>query len=367
MAKTSISPVLTGYLLKEFLIKFLVFFVVLVGVVYLFETVELLRRASGKDGVSFNEILAMGLYKLPDVGQQILPFIILFSGMGTLWSLTQRKELICIRAAGLSVWQFLTPMIGMTLFIGLLYMSVLHPITAASLSRYQVLEDTYFNNTSKTVSVIENGLWLRQQDETGSLILNAAKLDADQWVLENVSVFFFDENNLHTQRIDAEQAVLKPDEWLFRNVQVQKTDGIPVTLPELSLSTTLTTDSIAESFSNPDTISFWRLPYFINALENTGLDTTSMKMYYQSLLAQPLVLVAMICLAGAVSLRTSRFTHLLSVVVTGLIIGFGIFFMSGFLRALGIGHEIPVFMAAWAPPFIIILCAIATLMKLEDG
>lgn len=367
MSNKSVSSVLTWYLLKEFLIKFLLFLLVLVGVVYLFETIELLRRASGKDHLGFAQVLIMGLYKLPEVGQQILPFIILFSGMATLWSLTQRKELVCIRAAGLSVWQFLTPMIGMTLFIGLLYISILHPIAAASLNRYEVLENDYFNKNSKTVSIIENGLWLRQQDETGSLILNSQTLDADKWILKNVSVFFFDASNIHTQRIDAETALLQKNNWLFRNVQVQNPGGTPTILPELSLTTSLTSDSITESFSNPETISFWRLPHFIKALENTGLDTTAMKMYYQSLLAQPLILVAMICLAGAVSLRTSRFTHLLSVVVSGLIIGFGIFFLSGFLRALGIGHEIPVFMAAWAPPTIIILCAIATLMKLEDG
>lgn len=346
--------------------KFLAFFVVLNGVVYLFDTIELLRRASGMD-LSLADILIMAGYKLPEVGQQILPFIVLFSGMATLWSLSQRKDLVCLRAAGLSVWQFLTPLVGMTLFIGLLYMSIFHPIIAASLSRYETLENSYFDNANKTVSVIENGLWLRQEDDTGNLILKAGRLDARHWILEDVSVFFFDEDNIHTQRIDAAKAQLQPQTWLFKNVHVQRAGDTPAFLPELSLSTTLTGDSISESFSEPETISFWRLPYYISALENTGLDTTSMKMYYQSLLAHPLALVAMICMAGAVSLRTSRFTHLLSVVITGLAIGFAAFFFTGFLRALGIGHEIPIFMAAWAPPVIIILCAIATLMKLEDG
>jgi len=367
MGNRSINSVLTGYLLKEFATKFFFFLLVLMGVLYLFETVELLRRASSKDHLGLAQLLVMGLYKLPEVGQQILPFIVLFSSMATLWSLTGRKELICMRAAGLSVWQFLTPLVGMALFIGLIYITVLHPIAAASLNRYEALENSYFNKKSKTVTVIENGLWLRQQDETGSFVLNSRTLNIDKWILKDVSIFFFDENNIHTQRIDAETAFLRKNNWLFQNVQVQNSVGVPAILPELSLSTTLTSDSFAESFSDPKTISFWRLPYFIKALENTGLDTTAMKMYYQQLMAQPLILVAMICLAGAVSLRSSRFTHLLSVVVSGLVIAFTVFFLSGFLRALSLGHEIPVFMAAWAPPTIIILCAIATLMKLEDG
>lgn len=340
---------------------------VLLGVVYLFDTIELIRRAGGKDMIGLGDILVLALYKLPDVGQQILPFIILFASMATLWSLSQRKELECLRAAGLSVWQFLLPMVVTTFAIGLLYLSILHPLTAASMNRFEKLQSLYFGSGSKIVSLIDRGLWLRQEDETGNFILKAARIDARYWTMDDVTVLFFDKNNNHTQRIDAARANLRPNEWVFETVYKQQPGQEPVILPELRLETSLTTSSIAESFSDPQTISFWKLPHFIKSLEHTGLDTTPMKIYYQSLLMQPLLLVAMVFLAAATSLRTSRFTKLLPIVASGLGIGFIVFFFSGFLRALGAGHEIPIPMAIWIPPFVIIFCALATLMTLEDG
>ena len=192
-------------------------------------------------------------------------------------------------------------------------------------------------------------------------------MNAKTWELSNVSVYFFDANNIHTQRLDAQKAYLKPNEWVFTKVSIQQIADAPRMLEELRLSTTLTTDTISESFSNPQTISFWKLPGFIKSLEKTGLDTTSMKIYYQNLLVQPLFLISMVLLAAATSLRTSRFTKLLPVVMLGLGMGFTVFFFAGFLRALGAGHEIPIFMAIWIPPTIIILCATATLIALEDG
>jgi lipopolysaccharide export system permease protein len=217
------------------------------------------------------------------------------------------------------------------------------------------------------VSIIDEGLWLRQEDGTGNFILKADTVNGENWELSGVNVYFFDNKNKHTQRLNAVSAYLNPNEWVFQNVTVQHNGNINNQLDELRLATSLTTDTISESFSNPQTISFWRLPSFIKSLEQTGLDTTQMKIYYQNLLVQPLFLISMVLLAAATSLRTSRFTKLLPVVLLGLGMGFTVFFFAGFLRALGSGHEIPIFMAIWIPPIIIILCAIATLITLEDG
>jgi lipopolysaccharide export system permease protein len=363
----AIGNILMHYLVKEFLTKLLLFCLVLFGVVYLFDTIELIRRASGDSGIGLGGILKLALYKLPEVGQEILPFIVLFASMATLWSLSQRKELESIRAAGISVWQFTLPLTLVAFVFGLIYLTVLHPLSAAAMAKYGNLEQFYFKKGQSTISVIDDGIWLRQEDETGNFILKADTLDAAQWVMKDVTLFFYDSEQTHTQRIDATQATLTPNEWIFENARLYKSGEKNITLPELRLSTSLTQESIAESFSNPQTISFWQLPGFISALSNTGLDTTEMRIYYQTLLVKPLLFLSMVFLAAAISLKTARHTKLLPVVVSGLGIGFAVFFFSGFLRALGAGHEIPIPMAVWSPPIIVLLGAIATLMSLEDG
>jgi len=75
---TKLSSLLFRYLIKEFLSKFLVFFFILLGIVYLFDTIELIRRASGNDGIFITDILALAFYKLPSIGHQLIPFITLW-------------------------------------------------------------------------------------------------------------------------------------------------------------------------------------------------------------------------------------------------------------------------------------------------
>jgi lipopolysaccharide export system permease protein len=258
-------------------------------------------------------------------------------------------------------------MIIAVFLIGLIFLNIFHPLTAAALARYDNLENLYFNNGKSEITIIDEGLWLRQEDETGNFIMQADTVNADNWTFESVTVYFFDDDNHHTQRLTADKLLLENNSWLFQNVYIQKPDATVKILPELRLKTNLTKDSIAESFSDPRTISFWRLPGFINALEKTGLDTTQMKIYYQTLLSQPLFLISMVLMAAATSLRTSRFTSLLPLVTIGIGFGFLTFFMTGFLRALGAGQEIPIELAVWTPSIIIILCASAFLISMEDG
>jgi len=58
--------------------------VILLGVIYLFDMIELLRRASKFEDVPFGVLFEMGLLKVPDMSEVILPFAVLFSAIFTL-------------------------------------------------------------------------------------------------------------------------------------------------------------------------------------------------------------------------------------------------------------------------------------------
>src|SRR5690606_11324081 len=110
---------LNRYLAKTYFYNMLMLLSVLLAVIYLFDTVELLRRASKYDDIPLMLVLQMGLLKLPEVGQVLFPFAVLFSAMFTFWHLTRRNELIVVRAAGFSVWQFLTPIIAVVIAVAI--------------------------------------------------------------------------------------------------------------------------------------------------------------------------------------------------------------------------------------------------------
>jgi lipopolysaccharide export system permease protein len=365
--KNFFPSTLSRYLAKTYAVSFVQLLGILLAIVYLFDTVELLRRAAKFENVPFTLVLQMGLLKLPEIGQIILPFAILFSALYTFWFLVRRHELVIVRAAGLSVWQFLGPIIGVALLIGIFHMTVINPIGALLVTRYQAMESRYLQEKENTVSISEQGLWLRQKTETGGIILHAGRVQMPEWKLNDVTAFFFTEKGDFVRRTDSQSAKLEPGNWTFRDVMVNAPGRPAVKMPEERLATDLTITEIEESFSTPEQTPFWALPSYIRTMEATGFDSRKLRIHYQSLLAQPLLFAAMVVLAATVSLRVSRFQPVALMIGGGVVIGFLMFFASSFLKALGASDQIPVLLAAWFPPLIALSLGISVILTTEDG
>lgn len=360
------SSTLFRYLSKNFLINFLVLLSILLGIVFTFDVIELLRRAANRVDVPFDVLLTMSLMKLPYFSQVLLPFAILFSAIYTCWKLNKMQEIVVIRSSGLSVWQFLSPLIVSAVFLGVLTTTLINPVASTFLSKYNQMEIVHFSKEDNLITVSRTGIWLRQPTDGGYALIHAENLDQKDWQMTDVIVYFFDQSENFLKRLDSPVAYLKPGLWEFRNVLVNDRGGYDredsVTIP-----TELTANKIEDSFSDPDTISFWNIPEYIQIMEETGVPTTRLHIYFQSLLARPLLFAAMVLLAATFSLRPTRFGGTGGLVVLGVVTGFAVFFLESMLNAFGFSLKIPVYLAAWTPATVTLLLGVTALLHLEDG
>lgn len=395
-----LTPTLSRYLARHYIVNLLVLTGALMTVIYLFDTVELIRRASDNPDVSLIAILQMSLLKLPEVSQTMLPFAVLFSAMYTFWQLTRRYELIVVRASGFSVWQFLMPLIAVAALFGILQMTVINPVGSVLIQKYEQLQHKLLSKERNEIAIFQEGLWLRQailiepenpapqdpapldtpqQDPAqtapaepalvpGYIIFHAEKIKQPEWTLHNITVLYFTEENGFLQRVHAAEAILGETSWRMKGVQIYKGKAVvPETLDTFDLPTSLTREDIEESFSSRASMSFWKLPGYIATLEETGFDAAALRVYYHNLLSQPLMFAAMILLAATVSMRPPRMQGSFLLIVFGVFIGFLVFFLSSFLQALGTSRQIPVIMAAWAPAAICFLLGLSAMLNKEDG
>lgn len=369
----NMASILNRYLAQRYIVNLLLMLLGLLAVVYLFDTVELLRRAGKQDSASLSLVLKMGLFKLPEVGQIILPFAVLFSAILTFWQLTRRLELIVVRASGFSVWQFLAPVLFVAMAFGVFQIVAVNPVGTLLLSKFEQMENDYLLNNKSHVSLFEEGFWLRQEatghegGQEGYAIIHAENVKMPDWQLKNVMALFFDNQDNFIQRIDAPKATLQNNSWIFYEAFVTEQNGAAGYLPDYTLPTSLTEEEIEESFASPDAISVWRLPAFIRMMEATGFDATRLKIHFHALLAQPLLFVSMILLAAAVAMRPPRAGGTMLMIVSGILIGFITFFMANFLQALGASQQIPAILSAWTPALVMFLLGVAVMLNLEDG
>ncbi len=362
-----LSPTLTSYIAQQFTYRLLSFLTCLVGVILLVTLVDLLGRASAKENVTLGLVFQMALLKLPYLSQEIMPFTVLFAGLATFWRLTRNNEMVVTRAAGISVWQILIPVVGVSMLLGALTVGALNPLSSILLGKYEQLDAQYLKNRSSFLAVSKTGLWLRQAEPQGQSVIHAERVSERAMTLHQVIVFQYAEQDRFVGRIDAPRAELIDGYWRLYDAWVVE-PGTPAKLVEQTdLPTDLTVDKIQESFAPPETISFWSLPSFIDVLEAAGFSSQRHRLQFHRLLALPMLFAAMILVAATFSLRPHRRGQVALIIFSGGLAGFLLYFLSNFVFALGLSAKIPVVMAGWTPAGVSLMLGIAMLMHLEDG
>lgn len=364
--KTSIPFTLWRYLAKRYAIQIAVVGVSLLGLIYVFEALELIRRADGQ--VATVDLLGMALLKLPETAQILFPFIFLIAGLSLFWQLERASELVVMRAVGISAWQFVAPIALAAFLLGVLNISLIQPLSAASLTRYNVLEAGYFGKPRRIAALNAQGLWLRDASENGTIrLMHARVIDGDEQGLQDIFVLNLDDKGRLVSRLDAPQGLYNDDNWVLQNGLQTLADGRIASFTQQMVKINVSRSDIFSGFGDAATFSSWTLPEHIKILAASGFPTRSLILYYQNLLATPFLWMAMALIAVVVSLTPHRFGKTALMIGIGIGAGFFYFLFARYFEALSLIQRIPEFMAAWVPVILATIIPVTTLLKKEDG
>ncbi len=321
----------------------------------------------------FTAILEIVLLNMPSANYEILPLVMILSTVALFLRLSRSSELVVVRAAGRSGLGGLVAPIVVAGLIGLVTITVLNPLVAASSKRYNDLINGYRGGGSNVLAIASEGLWLRQGSPEGQTVIHAVRASADVSVLFTTTFMSFAPDGTPTTRTTAETAELLDGEWVLKNVkQWDLTAGTnpeasAQVLDQLSVPSALTQDRIIDSFGKPEFISLWDLPKFINQLEQAGFSARRYAVWYQLELSRPLFLVALVLIAAAFTMRHARLSNTSLSVMSAIMLGFGLYYIRNFAQILGESGQIPIILAAWAPPVASLFLALGILLHMEDG
>jgi lipopolysaccharide export system permease protein len=362
-----VSLLLTRYLGRHYVFWLASVFITLMAIVAMFDMVELLRRASGKQEVTTEVVVQMSLLKLPHLVQDMLPFAVLIGGMLTFWRLARANELVVARAAGVSVWQLLLAPIGVTFLVGVVLITTFNPFAAAMRTQYEQLEAKYLSQQRSELAVSPTGVWLRQGTRDRQSVIHADDVDASGATLIGVTVYRLEDQDRFVGRVDAARAVLQDGYWELEKAFVSEPEKASEPYDTYRIATDLTVDRIQDSFASADSLSFWELPQFIGTMEEAGFNANVHRLYLHSLLATPLLLCAMVLIAASFTIRTGRRARTGMMVVGGVTSGFVLYFFTNVVHALGLSASIPAQLAAWMPAGVSTMLGVTALLHLEDG
>ena len=360
-----IGLTLSRYFAWRFLRTILGIFLTIFCLIFVIVFVELLRRVSDNPQTDVGTVAVMSIMRAPYPTEMILPFAVLFGSMATFVDLTRKLELVVARASGMSVWQFLAPPLLAAFLLGVFSVTIYNPVSTTLKQRSDQMEFDLFGVQGSVR--IDHGIWLREHGVDGLSIVHATGAAGGGAELSGVSVNVYSPNGDFIERVEAVRATLQPGAWLLEDARVSAPGEPPTVVGHYLLATDLTPEQLAAAAAPPQGVPFWDLPELTEKTMEAGLDARGYRLQFQRLLARPLLLVAMVLVAAAFSLRFFRFGGIAKTLAGGVAAGFVLYIATEVFSDLGGAGTISPSLAAWSPALVGSMLGTLSLLHSEDG
>ncbi len=358
------------------------FFMVLLGVYFLFfliEYIDHLRRASGRlQATPMDAIYKMVIYHSINDVSELLPYVVLIANILCFYRFNVAQEIIIMRACGYSTRQLLMVPTCVSLAIGLVYLTLVNPISAKLNEYYYNLNNQYFGQQTTTLSLLKDNIWLREfQDKNDKIIIINAKNSQNQAKnLENVDIYIQNEQGNMEQLIHAQNAELinqtgqgdgqLQNYWLLKNGTIEIIGDKITPFSEYKLPTTIHQDSINGSILGADTISVFQLYNYADHLAGSGFNAASYYIRFYALLTLPINLVAMQIIGMGFAMKNQLRIRKFSLIFYGILTGFMVFFTTQIIFAYGQISKLPTILVGVIPALIALVFGLYFLLYHED-
>ncbi|MEZ6028391.1 MAG: LptF/LptG family permease [Hyphomonadaceae bacterium] len=356
--------------------------IILLAIV-LVDVVEQMRTVGSRTQISIQTAFMLTMMKTPGLILETLPFAMLIGSILTYSQLSRRSEIPAFRAAGVSAWRFLGPVMALSVALGVLMVTVLDPMATRLSEDFETTRDDIMGGNRPTIE----GVWLSQGDlqagaddevATGrttnaQAIIHGRTIIGRGEALENVTFWYFrpgplgPQDRVFTRRIDAQRAELKPGFWQLTDAVENRVGGEIVRSADLALPTNLSSDTLLSRFASSKTIPFWELPAFIDAGRSAGMEISDYVLKYHTLLATPVLMLAMALIGAVVCLRLARSGGLSQLIGAGATAGFVLYFVTRLASGMSSSGATPPEAAAWCPPLFALFAVLTVLSHVEDG
>lgn len=357
---------LETYILQSCIATFAAALMVVAGLIFLVDYIGISKAVGARADLTGVDIIVLILEKSPASILALLPFAFLFGAIFAFVNLNRRSELIAMRAAGVSAWRFVTPAAVLAFAFGVLTITVLSPVASVLQDRYDAVA-----NADADAPAQASGYYMRQGDNQKQTVIRADRVDVNSARLKNATFWIYAIDPKGTpvflSRVDAEDAVLLPGKWQLHNAWEANPGHPALYYDNLSISSTLDPQRAFRKYVSSQSVPFWQLPELIHRNAVAGSPTTSYSLKLHQLLSTPLMFAAMSLLGAVFSLRLMRLGGLTRLVVSGVSLGFAVFFVNQLFSSMGKADLIPVSLAGWSPPVLAMLTAMTLLVYTEDG
>lgn len=334
------------YVLKHFLP---VFFVALFAFVGLYLVIDFFEKLDDllEVQVPFLIIWSYFLYKVPFILTQGIPMAALLATIIALGILNRNRELIAMKASGMSAATYGGPILLMALILSLFDFGISEIVARPMNRRAERIWHHQVRREAPSVGWSKENVWFRGKN----LIYQIRLYDQRKQILEKVSLFYLDSDFRLTQRLDARRLRWDGYQWVAEEGLILRFRGPEAdqeTFREINLHLDETPKDFAAIQMIPEELNWLDLYQYARKVSQEGYNSAPYGVELHTRIAFPLTTLILALLGISIALRQG--------LQGGIALGTGIALITAFLylTILQIGSSLatagilPPFLGVWA-------------------
>ena len=319
----------------------------------------------------FKDIKVNSLYPVfltlltaPTIVYETFPFIFFISTQFLFIRLMDKEELDIFKKISLSNIKLIGILSISSFIISLILVTIFYNLASDLRFMYLEMKNKYSGDNKYLAVVTENGLWIKDEINGFTNIINAEKIDGKY--LKQVTINQFSSDYTNINNIVADEINIENTDWLILRGSFSKINQSLKVKENVTFKSNFDAEQIKKMFSDLSSLNIIQLNKLKKDYDNLGYSLTNINIHIQKLVAYPIYLTVMTIFASVVMLNIKRNKSKLFHIVLGVLLSVLIYYVNYFSSLLGQNERLPEIMSIWSPLIIISLFCAIGLVRINE-
>ena len=351
------------YLIKLFTKRLLLtsaIFLALIFVLSIFEEISFFKKS--EVDLLFPYLIA--LLNTPSALFELFPFIFLIATQFFFIYLIKKGELDFLKISGLTNLYIIRLLTLVSFIMGILIIIIYYSFSSKLKFLYLDLKNAYSNDNKYLATVTKNGLWIKDEVDNQTYIINANEIDENY--LKAVSIFKFDKDFKLNEVLLSSKVDVSNNLWVISNPIITIENQSKTYEGDIIMKSNFDQKKINTLFDNLSSLSVSELMKQRNDFSQLGYSTIEIETYMHRLVSFPFFLSIMTLLSSVIMLNIKKNKSLIFHIILGIALSVIIYYSSYIFNILGENEKIPSILATWFPLFIILIFITISLIRINE-
>ena len=185
------SSIINKYLSKEFTKATFVTILVFLCLGFIINLYEEINYFKDIDSRIYIPIMLTSLI-VPSFLYNMLPFIILISGIWFFLKIRKSDEVTAMKISGMSNFSVILIPSIVSIILGIIFVTSVNPVTSALVKKYEIIKGSYDRDKDYLAAITKNGIWIKEKNNNKNNIIRASYLKSKNLI--EVTIYEYDKS-----------------------------------------------------------------------------------------------------------------------------------------------------------------------------